>query len=132
MMAEPAQERVDKWLWQTRVFKTRNQAARACRSRKITWNGQPLHKSSKILNTGDLLTIRFRACTRTVEVKGFPGRRVAARLVTSYLLDHTPADEYRRHSLIRQHTFAFRERGAGRPSKKERRQIENLKGIRKK
>ncbi|MBR4300655.1 MAG: RNA-binding S4 domain-containing protein, partial [Bacteroidales bacterium] len=63
----------------------------------------------------------------TVEVKGFPNSRVAAKLVPDYLVDLTSEEEYERIQMVRQYGFEKRDRGAGRPTKRERRDIEEFK-----
>lgn len=124
-------ERIDKWLWHLRLFKTRNQAANACKSKKIFINNQSINKSSKAISIGDMIVIKYRNYQRTVEVIAFPDKRINAKLVKTYMKDHTLQEEYKKRSLINLNMFAFRERGMGRPTKKERREIENLRKIKK-
>jgi len=130
-MVKNISERIDKWLWHVRLFKTRNQAAQNCRSGKVKVNGRSSGKSSSPLKAGDRVTIQYRYHTRTVQVLDFPKRRVAAKHIDVFYRDLTPPAEYRKKELVGLHQFAHRPRGMGRPSKKERRQIETLRRIKK-
>lgn len=118
--------RIDKWLWSVRLFKTRSQASDACRSHKITIDEVPV-KPSRELHPGERICIRGSKITRTVEVKALLKNRVGAALVENYLIDHTAPEEYEKLKLMREINHEYRERGIGRPTKKERRMIEQLK-----
>ncbi len=118
--------RIDKWLWAVRIFKTRSQAGEACRSGKVKVN-EISSKPSKEIKVEDKLTISIGIITKTVQVTGLLTNRVAARLVSDYLLDLTPAEEYDKLKLMKERSFEYRTKGAGRPTKKERRLIDQLK-----
>ena len=118
--------RIDKWLWAVRLFKTRSQATDACRSGKVMIGDQPV-KPSREVHPGERIQVKTGALVRTVEVKDLLERRVGARLVENYLIDHTPEEEYERHKMVKSANFEYRDRGVGRPTKKERRLIEKLK-----
>ena len=118
--------RIDKWLWSVRLFKTRSQATEACRSNKITIEENSV-KPSREIHPGDIITVRGSIVTKTVEVKALLKNRVGAALVEKYLIDLTPAEEYDKMKIMRELNHEFRERGIGRPTKKERRMIEQLK-----
>lgn len=118
--------RIDKWLWEVRVFKTRNQATLACRSGKIRMNGT-LVKPSRELKTGEEISVFMPPFHKTVRVLGFPKSRIPAKLVAEFLEDLTPASEYDKLRIMREGNFEYRARGLGRPTKRERRDIEILK-----
>ena len=89
-------------------------------------NGVPI-KPSHEAKIGNIYDISINQLHKTVEVKGFPNSRVAAKLVPDYLTDLTPEEEYERIQMVRQYGFEKRDRGAGRPTKRERRDIEEFK-----
>jgi ribosome-associated heat shock protein Hsp15 len=118
--------RIDKWLWSVRLYKTRSQATDACRSGKISIDDQPV-KPSREVHIGDVIVIRQSPLIKTVRVKELLNSRVGARLVENYLDDLTPEEEYAKLKLLKEVNFEIRDRGVGRPTKKERRIIERLK-----
>lgn len=119
--------RIDKWLWAVRVFKTRNQAADACRGGKVKVDGQKV-KPSKEVKEGDIVEIQQGIFKKKLQIKKAAKNRVSAKLVPDLAEDLTPAEEYEKMQLLRQLNYEKRDRGAGRPTKKERREIERLKG----
>ncbi|NCA84081.1 MAG: RNA-binding S4 domain-containing protein [Clostridia bacterium] len=119
--------RIDKWLWAVRVFKTRSMASEACRTGKVTIAGQPV-KPSRDTKLGDEVAIKISPqLTRTLRVKELLQNRVAARLVPEFADDLTPPEAYEHLKMISQLNYERRDRGAGRPTKKERRDIDRLK-----
>lgn len=118
--------RVDKWLWSVRLYKTRNQAIDACKAGKVKIDGNTI-KPSRTLRVGDILIISSGPLMRTVRVKELLSNRISAKLVLDYLDDLTPKEEYERVQLIKEYNAEKRERGIGRPTKKDRRHIERLK-----
>lgn len=118
--------RIDKWLWSVRLFKTRSQATEACRSGKITIDDQSM-KPSREARIGDIIVIRQGPLTKTVQVKELLKSRVGAKLVPDYMVDLTPEEEYTKLQMMREVNFEIRDRGIGRPTKKERRIIDRLK-----
>jgi ribosome-associated heat shock protein Hsp15 len=123
-MDEPI--RIDKYLWAVRLYKTRSLATDACRCGHVRMNGQPLKPSHEI-KVGEVYELSIEQLHKVVEVKQLLGNRVGAKLVENYLIDRTPQEEYERIQLIRQYAFEKRDRGAGRPTKRERRDIEEFK-----
>lgn len=121
--------RVDKWLWEVRIFKTRSLATDACKAGKVKMDGSNL-KPARDLKEGDVLTISLNPLFKTVKVKQFPKSRIGAKLVADYCEDLTPASEYERVKLIHETNLEFRDTGTGRPTKKHRRMIEKLKSSR--
>ncbi len=121
-----AEARIDKWLWCVRVFKTRADAAEACRDGAVTVNGNDA-KPGRDVRPGDTITVRMSAgLTRTLRVVSLPRSRVAAKELPGLVADLTPPEEYERARQAKLDTFAPRERGAGRPTKRDRRETERL------
>ena len=118
--------RIDKYLWAVRLFKTRSLATEACRAGRVKHNGEPV-KASHEVTAGEIFELNIEQIHRTIQVKMPLGKRVGAKLVADYLTDLTPKEEYERIELARQFTFEKRERGVGRPTKRERREIEEFK-----
>ncbi|MGA2823779.1 MAG: RNA-binding S4 domain-containing protein [Bacteroidales bacterium] len=118
--------RIDKWLWAVRVFKTRNQATLACRSGKVRISDQPV-KPSREVKIGEMITISLDSLTRSVKVLAPIEHRVGAKLVEQFMVDLTPQEEYNKLQLRKDTGFGYRLHGLGRPTKKERRDIEILK-----
>jgi ribosome-associated heat shock protein Hsp15 len=118
--------RIDKWLWSVRVFKTRNQATVACRTGKVRIGDQPV-KPSREVRAGEVITISLEAMKRTVKVLENPEHRVGAKLVEQFMEDLTPQEEYEKVKIRKDAGFGYRHRGLGRPTKKERREIEIVK-----
>ena len=124
---EPAGEvRLDKWLWAVRLYKTRSLATAACRAGHVKINGESV-KPSRSVHLSEVITVRTGELNRTVKVVGLLEQRVGAKLVERYLEDQTPAAEYLRVAQDRlQPRAPQRTKGSGRPTKKERRQLEDL------
>lgn len=119
--------RIDKWLWAVRVFKTRSMATDACRSGKVKIDGQVV-KPSRDVKTGETIIIVINPhFTRTMKVIEKLSNRVAAKLVPQYAEDLTPPEEYEKLKRQNEHAFVVRDRGIGRPTKKERRIIDKLR-----
>ena len=120
--------RVDKWLWAVRLFKTRSLASDACRAGKVKIHDMPV-KPSRSLKIGDVISLSFPPITRTVKVILLTGNRVSAKLVPQLMEDLTPPEEYAKLEMKREAGFEFRQPGIGRPTKRQRREIEYLKRI---
>ncbi|MDT8394291.1 MAG: RNA-binding S4 domain-containing protein [Bacteroidales bacterium] len=118
--------RIDKWLWAVRVFKTRSQAAAACKGGKIKIDGQNV-KASRELKEGEEISVSLTSFTKTIRVKALLQNRVGAKLVDDYMHDLTPQEEYDKQKMKEKLNMEYRQRGEGRPTKKERRIIERLK-----
>ncbi len=118
--------RIDKWLWAVRIFKTRSQATSACRSGKVRIDDQAV-KPSREVKPGDVIMIRLGLLTKTIQVIGLIQKRVSAKLAIEHVSDLTPSEEYEKLKMQREINHEFRQRGLGRPTKKQRRLIEKLK-----
>lgn len=124
--SEPAERaRLDKWLWGVRLFKTRALAADACRAGAVLVNDLPA-KPAREMRAGEIVTVRQGLITRTMRVLAVPAARVGAKLVPAHAEDLTPASEYEKARAQRVQHLLAREKGRGRPTKRERRQIERL------
>lgn len=119
--------RIDKWLWAVRAFKTRTQASDACRGGKIKMDGQNV-KPSREITVGDVIVIQSGILKKTLKVIKPARNRVSAKLVADLAEDLTPAEEYEKLDMLRQLNSEKRDRGVGRPTKRDRREINKLKG----
>ncbi len=120
---EPTRVRIDQWLWAVRLYKTRTEAADACRGGKVKIGGKA-QKPAHEVRIGETLTAHTGELTRTVKVVGLVAKRVGAPLVPQFMEDLTPPEELARPREQRLKPVAFRPKGAGRPTKKDRRQME--------
>jgi ribosome-associated heat shock protein Hsp15 len=118
--------RIDKWLWVVRLYKTRNLASEACRGGKVKIGGQSV-KPSREIKLGDIIDLQWNSINRRVQVKKLATNRVGAALVEQLMTDLTPKEEFERLELLRQFKAENRPRGTGRPTKKERRDIDRIK-----
>lgn len=117
--------RIDKYLWAVRVFKTRTDATDACKGGKIRVNGADV-KPSKAIKPGDIITARKGAVTYTYKVIAPVEKRQGAKLVPQYAENITPEEELAKLKAPVETFFLKRDRGTGRPTKKDRRQMESL------
>lgn len=117
--------RIDKWLWSVRIFKTRSIAIEFCRKGRVTINGNMI-KPAREVQVGDTIVVRKPPVNYTFKVKGFPKSRVGAKLVVDYLENLTPADELQKLDPAFMAFNIYRERGTGRPTKKDRRSLDEL------
>lgn len=118
--------RLDKWLWAARLFKTRSLASEACRGGKVKINGENA-KPSREVKAGELIEVQLSGIKKTIEILQPAKNRVGPKLVVDLLKDHTPVEEYERLDFLRQMKTEQRDRGAGRPTKKDRREISKIK-----
>jgi len=125
-MSEESLVRIDKWLWAVRIFKTRNQATTACKKGKILIKNKPV-KPSRIIDIDDIVVIKKLSVVYTYRVKELLDKRVAARQVNQYIEDLTSDEELRKLKIRQVQNFIIREKGMGRPTKKERRILDQLK-----
>lgn len=117
--------RLDKYLWAVRVFKTRSDAADAIRNNRVLVN-DAYAKPSREVKIGDRISVRRQAVIYQYKVLDLISSRQGAKNVPQYCLDITPAEELAKLNVPRETIFVFRERGTGRPTKKERRDIDSL------
>ena len=117
--------RIDKYLWAIRVFKTRTEATEACNGGKVKIGGVNA-KPSKDVRPGDIISVRKGAVNYTFRVIDGLDKRVGAKLVPDYAENLTPEEELQKLRAPVETFFVTRDRGAGRPTKKDRRDIEQL------
>ncbi len=117
--------RIDKWLWSVRIFKTRTIAADACKKGRIQINGVQC-KPSKTVKEGDTVSVRKAPVTYTFKVLQAIENRVGAKLVPEMMENITPKDQYDLLEMNRIGGFVKRAAGLGRPTKKDRRDMEDF------
>jgi ribosome-associated heat shock protein Hsp15 len=118
--------RIDKYLWCTRYFKTRSIATEACKKGHIKLNGTNV-KPSKDVFSGEKLSIRKNQINYEILVLGIPKSRVGAKLVDLYRKDITPQEAFDNQELLKYSKDYYRKKGTGRPTKKDRRDIDEYK-----
>jgi len=119
----PAVTRVDRWVWAVRLTRTRALAAAACRAGHVKVNGDRA-KAATAVRVGDEIRVRVEGIERIVEVARIVEKRVGAAVAAECLVDRTPAPVLAAEAP----GGAVRDRGAGRPTKRERRAIQQLRG----
>jgi ribosome-associated heat shock protein Hsp15 len=117
--------RLDKYLWAVRIFKTRSDAADAVRNNRVLVNGS-YAKPSREVKQGDIIAVKRQPVTYQYKVLELVSSRQGAKNVPQYCLNITPQAELDKLLVPRETVFVFRERGTGRPTKKERREIDAL------
>jgi len=117
--------RIDKYLWAVRLFKTRSIAAEACKKGRVSMNNMSV-KSSRIIKIGDEIDIRIPPIVRRYKVLDVAEKRMGAKLTPDFVKDITPPDQLEILELSRLASSANRDRGMGRPTKKDRRDLEKL------
>ena len=118
--------RIDSWLWTVRLFKTRSQATTACKGGKVKIGGQNA-KASRDVKVDDIIEVQLHGIKRKVQIIKLVKSRVAAKLVPELIKDLTPPEEYEKLEMINLLNKEKRDRGTGRPTKKDRRTISKLK-----
>jgi ribosome-associated heat shock protein Hsp15 len=119
--------RLDQWLWAVRVFKTRSRATDAIMAGRVKMNGAAAKPASEA-RPGAIVTARIDLVTRTLRVIGAPRARVGAKLVAQFAEELTPPEEFEKRRRPFSPVAGAREKGAGRPTKRERREIDELRG----
>ena len=117
--------RLDKWLWAARIFKTRSIAADACKNGRITMSGVK-QKASKMIKEGDIIEVRKPPITYSFKVLKAIQNRVGAKLVSEVLENVTAKEQLELLEINRISGFVGRARGTGRPTKKERRELDDF------
>ena len=117
--------RIDKWLWAARIFKTRTIAADACKNGRVTLKGERV-KPSRNIKVGDVIDVRKPPLTYTFRVKRAIENRVGAKLVPEIMENITSPDQYELLEMTRISGFVNRAKGTGRPTKKDRRMIDDF------
>lgn len=118
--------RMDKWLWAARLFKTRSLAADAIKGGKVKMDNNAV-KPSREVKVDDIIQVQIEQLHKVVQVKTVIKNRVSAKQIPEVYNDLTPKEEYERIEFMHAYKAEYRDRGAGRPTKKERRLIEKMK-----
>jgi ribosome-associated heat shock protein Hsp15 len=118
--------RIDKYLWAVRIFKTRALASEACKKGRVMISEMSV-KPSRTVVPGDVITVRKPPVNYAYKVLDPIQKRVGAKLVDQYMVDVTPREELDKLTM-KDDFYLSRDRGAGRPTKKERRLLDNLRG----
>lgn len=124
-MEKEATVRIDKFLWAVRLFKTRSLAAEACKKGRVLMAGQ-LVKSSRPVHRGDEISVKVPPVMKTYRVLDLAGKRMGAKLVQGFIEDITPRADLDLLEMARLAQKMNRPRGLGRPTKKERRDLDQL------
>jgi len=121
----PESVRIDKWLWAVRIFKTRSKATEACRKGRVEIDELPV-KPSREVRSGDILKVKLPPVSRTFKVIEPIEKRVSAKLAVEYMKDITPEEELDVLKVQKEMNWLKREKGSGRPTKKERRDLDDF------
>lgn len=117
--------RIDKWMWAVRIFKTRTIAAEACKKGRVSINGSFV-KAARMIKPGDVIQVKKSPITYSFKVLQAIEKRVGAKLVSEVMENVTPPDQYEILELTKIAGFIDRARGSGRPTKKDRRSLEEF------
>ena len=124
-MDERGKLRIDKYLWAIRAFKTRSMATEACKAGRVKMDGQSL-KPSHVVKPNEIYTLQKGSDKKVIRVISLLERRVDAKTAVSFYEDITPEEETRAYKSMFYAPTLSRDRGAGRPTKKDRREIDDL------
>ena len=120
-----SEARIDKWMWAARIFKTRSMAAEACKKGRVQLNGAQA-KAARMVKPGDIVQVRKPPVTYSFKVLQPIEKRVGAKLVPEVLENVTTPDQYELLEMSRASGFVNRAKGTGRPTKKDRRSLEEF------
>ncbi len=120
-----SEARIDKWLWAARIFKTRTIASEACKKGRISINGTQV-KAARMVKPGDVVQVRKPPLTYSFKVLQPIEKRVGAKMLPDVMENITPPDQYELLELSRINGFVNRAKGTGRPTKKDRRELEEF------
>ncbi len=116
--------RIDKYLWCIRVYKTRSLATEACKKNHVSINGQKVKPSKEVFGSEKLI-VRKNQIDYQFEVLDLPANRVGAKIAGLYYRDITPKEAFEKEDLLKYSKDYYRKKGTGRPTKKDRRDIED-------
>ncbi|WP_299163803.1 S4 domain-containing protein [uncultured Eudoraea sp.] len=116
--------RIDKYLWSTRYYKTRNMATEACKKGHVRINGKTVKPSREVYKLDEII-VRKNQINYELSVLDVPSSRVSAKLVDIYRKDTTPKEVFQNQELMQLNKNQYRQKGEGRPTKKERRDIDD-------
>ena len=119
--------RIDKWLWAVRVFKTRTIASEACKKGRVLIDNNSV-KPSRMIRIGEVVQVKTPPVTYSFKVLDIAQKRMGAKLVAGFMENVTPPEEYEVLEMNKLSGFIDRQRGSGRPTKKDRRDLEDFTG----
>ena len=117
--------RIDKWLWAVRIYKTRSLATESCRKGHVSIGNLPV-KPSRALHIGEVVKVRKSPIVRSFKVLGLAEKRMSAKLTEDFLEDVTPPEEIELQEMQKNMRWITRDRGTGRPTKKDRRELDDF------
>ena len=117
--------RVDKWLWAVRIFKTRSQATEACKKGHV-FIGDTVLKPSRLVQVGNTIRVRKPPITKSLKILALAEKRMSAKLILDFVEDITPAEEIELLEMQKNMRWIARDRGTGRPTKKDRRELDDF------
>jgi len=117
--------RIDKYLWCIRIFKTRSIATTACKKGQVKIDNKNIKPSKEVFGD-ELILVRKNQINYQIKVLDLPESRVGAKLVDLYRKDVTPKEEFQKNELLKYSKDYYRKKGTGRPTKKDRRDIEGF------
>lgn len=120
-----ANVRVDKWLWAVRLYKTRSLATEACKKGHVSIGDLTL-KPSKLIQVSDILKVRKAPITKSLKVLALAEKRMSAKLIVDFVEDITPPEETEILEMQKNMRWVSRDRGTGRPTKKDRRELDDF------
>lgn len=120
--------RIDKWMWATRIFKTRTIAVEACKKSRVSIGGVTV-KPSRMIKVGEIIQVRKPPITFSFKVLALTQNRMGAKLVPEYLENVTPPEQYELLEMSKISGFVDRARGMGRPTKKDRRELDQFTSL---
>jgi ribosome-associated heat shock protein Hsp15 len=117
--------RVDKWLWVVRIFKTRSESTEACKKGHVLIDKLPV-KPSRMLRPGHIVQVKKPPIERSYKVLGISEKRISAKLTEEFVMDITPPETIKLLEIQKNMHWIMRTKGTGRPTKKERRDIDDF------
>ena len=124
-MGKENEVRIDKWMWATRIFKTRTIAAEACKKGRVSVSGTTV-KPSRTIKIGDIIQVRKPPVTYSFKVLALTENRMGAKIVPEFLENVTPPEQMEILELSRISGFINRSKGMGRPTKRDRRELKKF------
>ncbi len=121
----PNDIRIDKWLWAVRIFKTRSQATEACKKGHVSIEDLPV-KPSRSIHVGEVVKVKKTPLVRSYKVLDIAGKRMSAKLAINFVEDITPPEELEILEMQKNMRWISRDRGTGRPTKKDRRELDDF------
>ena len=125
-MAEKNTTRIDKWMWYVRIYKTRSISTEACVGGKVKIAGATI-KASQVIRQGDIIQVRKGVVKFEYKVLKITEKRMGAKMITDYMKDITPKEELDKLKTTHATLIHRREKGKGRPTKKERRNMDKFR-----